>query len=74
MNGSHNSRDKFLFSFSDEIGSADDDQADMSLLTGRIRTGANPNSEEAKNSGEILPYEKGDYFQFRSWRGLDADV
>ncbi|CAJ0606840.1 unnamed protein product [Cylicocyclus nassatus] len=57
----------------DEVGCLDGDHTDVSLVTGRIRAGPAADSE-AKNSGEILPYEKGDYFKSRTWRGLDADV
>ncbi|KAL6733337.1 hypothetical protein Aduo_003989 [Ancylostoma duodenale] len=58
----------------DEIGTDSGDSVDMSLLTGKIRAGPAQESKEDKKCGEILPYEKGDYFKNRTWRGLDADI
>ncbi|KAK0395730.1 hypothetical protein QR680_001402 [Steinernema hermaphroditum] len=57
----------------DEIGELGDDDADVSLVTGRIRTTHVVDDESSKDgSKQVAVYSAGDYFNERTWKGLDG--
>ncbi|WKX95391.1 hypothetical protein Q1695_012103 [Nippostrongylus brasiliensis] len=58
----------------DSVGAHEDDGADVSLVTGRIRALNLPEKEKNTSGGQMVPYDAGDYFKNASWRGLDDNV
>ncbi|PIO57790.1 hypothetical protein TELCIR_20790, partial [Teladorsagia circumcincta] len=58
----------------DSVGVHQDDGADVSLVTGRIRAMNLPEVEKTGETGQMVPYDAGDYFKNSSWRGLDDSI
>ncbi|VDP27563.1 unnamed protein product [Heligmosomoides polygyrus] len=56
----------------DSIGAHENDGADVSLVTGKIRALNLP--QKAAEDGQVVPYDSGDYFKNSTWRGLDDGV
>ncbi|KAI6197095.1 Diphthamide biosynthesis protein 2 [Aphelenchoides besseyi] len=61
---------------SDTISPIDQEKADVSLITGRVR-GVQIVENESNNTNnqnrQVVEYSAGDYFVNRSWKGLDND-
>ncbi|KAI6198279.1 Diphthamide biosynthesis protein 2 [Aphelenchoides fujianensis] len=67
---------EFAAFLSDSITAADEEKADVSLITGRVRgiqvvEGEADGAEGANR--QIVEYSAGDYFANRSWKGLDDE-
>uniref|UniRef100_A0A1I7YT67 NTR domain-containing protein n=1 Tax=Steinernema glaseri TaxID=37863 RepID=A0A1I7YT67_9BILA len=57
----------------DQIGEQRDDDADVSLITGRIRATQVIDDGVAEDAAkQVTVYSAGDYFKERSWKGLDG--
>uniref|UniRef100_A0A914ZNC6 2-(3-amino-3-carboxypropyl)histidine synthase subunit 2 n=1 Tax=Parascaris univalens TaxID=6257 RepID=A0A914ZNC6_PARUN len=56
---------------SDSIGIPSDDDADMSLITGKVRSGHSGQCGQRNDKSDMVLYTAGDYFTDRSWKGLD---
>ncbi|VDD93967.1 unnamed protein product [Enterobius vermicularis] len=55
----------------DKIGEVNEQEPDMSLVTGKIRDVQSKNGHENLNNDQIILYNAGDYVGDRTWRGLD---
>ncbi|KAK5983928.1 2-(3-amino-3-carboxypropyl)histidine synthase subunit 2, partial [Trichostrongylus colubriformis] len=58
----------------DTVGTHEDDGADVSLVTGRIRAMNLPDNGKTTKGGQVVPYDAGDYFKNSTWRGLDDGI
>uniref|UniRef100_F1L989 2-(3-amino-3-carboxypropyl)histidine synthase subunit 2 n=1 Tax=Ascaris suum TaxID=6253 RepID=F1L989_ASCSU len=56
---------------SDSIGTPSGDDADMSLITGKLRSRHSGQCEQRNHQSDMMLYTAGDYFIDRSWKGLD---
>ncbi|KAJ1357484.1 hypothetical protein KIN20_015648 [Parelaphostrongylus tenuis] len=58
----------------DVIGFHDSDDADMSLITGKVRSSRLHDFDAMTQLGQMVAYHTEDYFKNHSWQGLDDGV
>nr|CDJ90245.1 Diphthamide synthesis domain containing protein [Haemonchus contortus]CDJ96993.1 Diphthamide synthesis domain containing protein [Haemonchus contortus] len=58
----------------DSVGIIEDEGADVSLVTGRVRRLKLSVDGKTAEARQVLPYNPGEYFKNSSWRGLDDSV
>uniref|UniRef100_A0A915DHE0 Uncharacterized protein n=1 Tax=Ditylenchus dipsaci TaxID=166011 RepID=A0A915DHE0_9BILA len=74
---SYERRQNWIAENEDTIGSLKKDEADVSLITGKMRfTQVEDvcNSTSDDNKKQLVNYSAGDYFANRTWKGLDDEV
>ncbi|KAI6172187.1 Diphthamide biosynthesis protein 2 [Aphelenchoides besseyi] len=64
---------EFANFLSDTINPIDQEKADISLITGRVRGVQIVESDADNRNRQVVEYTAGDYFVDRSWKGLDDD-
>ncbi|KAH7720310.1 diphthamide biosynthesis protein 2 [Aphelenchoides avenae] len=58
----------------ESIGAFDEEAADVSLVSGKVRAAKAASSESEVNAQQVMEYTAGDYFKQRTWKGLDDSV